>query len=149
MKSLASIALLSFTASFAIAGSIGETPSGLIGQFRSSPKRVCVFDARGGKPACARVADVMKIERTPFGGMRDVKVTAKFSLPDSQICPFEGMGAWNMHERSLAVVDARTGCELSLVPSGRELRGMVVRPDRCSSACASRSWVEGVVFRRW
>jgi hypothetical protein len=28
------------------------------------------------------------------------------------------------------------------------LRSMVVRPEQCSSPCAGRNWLEGVVLRR-
>ena len=139
------LALVSVTA---WAGSLSEAPSGLIGQFRSASKRVCFSDVRGGRPVCSRQADVMTIERTPFGGVRDVKITAEFTLPDAQVCTFEGMGFWNAHEHRLSATDLSTGCELSLVPRGRELRSMVVRPDQCSSPCAGRSWLEGVVMRR-
>jgi hypothetical protein len=140
--------LLALAAGTAWAGSVGETPSGLIGQFRSASKRVCIADLRGGRPACVSTRDTMSIERTVFGGSRDVKVTAQFTLPDARVCEFEGMGVWNAHERTLAAVDARTGCELALVPSGAELRSMVVRPEQCSSPCAGRNWLEGVVLRR-
>jgi hypothetical protein len=132
----------------AFAGSVAETPSGLIGSFRSAAKKVCLHDVRGGKPKCSRIADTLQIERMPFGGARDVKVTAEFNTSDAQLCPFEGMGSWNAHSRVLAATDARTGCELSLAPHGRELRSMVARPDQCSSPCAGRSWVEGVVLRK-
>lgn len=125
-----------------------EAPPGLVGQFRSASKSVCVEGGRAGKPTCSRVADTMTIERTPFGGNRDVKVVAEFTLPDSRICSFEGMGYWNEPQKRLVATDASTDCELSLVPVGRELRGIVIRPDQCSSPCAGRSWLEGVVLRK-
>lgn len=130
------------------AGSVGETPEGLVGHFRSAPQKVCLADVRGGRPNCSRLADVMVIERTSFGGARDVKVTAEFNLPDAQVCSFEGMGVWNSHDRSLVATDGRTGCELAMTPRGRELRSSVVRPDQCNSPCAGRSWLEGVVMRK-
>ena len=140
--------LASIVCATAFAGSIGPTPDGLIGQFRSGAKRVCLPDARGGKSTCARVADVMLIERTQSGGPSDVKVTAEFNLPDAKVCSFEGLGVWNKHERSLVATDARTGCELAMTPKGSTLRSMVVKPDQCNSPCAGRNWLEGVVLRR-
>ncbi|MES2634427.1 MAG: hypothetical protein V4669_15750 [Pseudomonadota bacterium] len=131
-----------------LAGSVTETPSTLIGSFRSTPHRICLADAGGGKSWCSRVADTMRIERTPFGGARDVKVTAEFNTAQAQVCAFEGMGVWNSHARVLSVSDPRTGCELSLAPQGSQLRAMVARPDQCNSPCAGRSWVEGVVMRK-
>ena len=140
--------LSSLAAGPALAGNVGETPDRVLGQFRSPAKRVCLPDVRGGKPTCSRVSDVMYIERTPFGGSRDVKVTAEFTLPDAKVCSFEGMGVWNKHERNLVATDARTGCELALTPKGSSLRSMVVKPDQCNSPCAGRAWLEGVVLRR-
>lgn len=132
----------------ACAAAATEAPGGLIGRFSSASKKVCVEGGRGGKPTCSRQADTMTIERTPFGGNRDVKVTAEFTLPDARICSFEGMGYWNEREKRLVATDRGTDCEFSLVPVGRELRGIVMRPDRCSSPCAGRSWLEGVVLRK-
>lgn len=125
-----------------------EAPAGLIGQFRSADKKVCVEGGRGGKPTCSRVADTLTIERTPFGGNRDVKITAEFTLPDARICSFEGLGYWNEQQRRLVATDNGTSCELSLVPTGRELRSIVMQPDQCASPCAGRSWLEGVVLRK-
>lgn len=140
--------LFAFACGPTLAGNVADAPDGLLGQYKSSKKRVCLPDVRGGRGTCSRVADVMMIERTPFGGSRDVKVTAEFNLPDAKVCSFEGMGVWNSHERSLVATDARTGCELALTPRGGALRSMVVRPDQCNSPCAGRSWLEGVVLRR-
>lgn len=131
----------------AVAGT-AEAPSGLIGQWRSPTKKVCVPDGRGGRPACSRIADALSIERTPFGGARDVKLHGEFTLPDAQICRFEGLGFWDARTRRLEAVDSDTGCEVSFAPHGRELRGMVSNPLQCRSPCAGRSWLEGVALHR-
>ena len=124
-----------------------ETPSGLIGRFASTPKKVCVLEGRG-KPRCSRIADTLSIERTPFGGGRDVHVKGEFMLPDARMCSFDGYGAWAPRERSLLATDPGSGCELSLTPVGRELRSLVVQPNQCDSPCAGRNWLEGVVLRK-
>lgn len=131
----------------AVAGT-AEAPPGLIGHWRSASKKVCVPDARRSRPACSRIADSLSIERTSFGGARDVKVQGEFTLPDAQLCQFEGLGFWDANARRLEAFDSNTGCEVSFSPNGRELRGMVSNAAQCRSPCASQSWVEGVVFRR-
>ncbi|MBG9387552.1 hypothetical protein [Caenimonas aquaedulcis] len=131
----------------AIAGT-AEAPSGLIGQWRSPAKRVCVSDARTGRPACSRISDAVSIERTSFGGARDVKVQGEFTLPNAQLCQFEGLGYWDARSRRLEALDRNTGCEIALAPVGRELRGTVSNPHQCRSPCAGTSWLEGVALRR-
>lgn len=125
-----------------------ETPSSLLGEYRSAPRKVCQPGGGGHRAVCSRLADVLRIERAGYEGMRDVKVTAEFNLPDSQVCSFEGTGYWNAEGRQLVVADARTGCELTLNAEQRVLRSIVVRPGQCNSPCAGRTWLEGVVLRR-
>ena len=125
-----------------------ETPSSLLGHYRSAPKKVCQPGGDGHRAVCSRLADALRIERSGFEGRRDVKVTAEFNLPDSQICSFEGTGYWIAEGRRLVVADTRTGCEMSLVAETRVLRSIVIRPDQCNSPCAGRTWLEGVVLRR-
>ena len=140
---LAAIAALIF-----LPAQAAETPASLLGHYRSTPKKVCQPGGNGHRAVCTRLSDALRIERTGFEGMRDVKVTAEFNLPDSQICSFEGMGYWIPENRRLIVADARSGCELSLVAETRVLRSIVIRPDQCNSPCAGRTWLEGVVLRR-
>jgi hypothetical protein len=125
-----------------------ETPAGMLGEYRSAPRKVCVPGGGGHRAVCSRSTDVMRIERSGFEGRRDVKVRAEFTLPDSQYCSFEGTGYWNAQGRRLLVTDATSGCELSFSPQGRELRGFVVQPEQCSSPCAGRDWLTGVVLRK-
>lgn len=127
---------------------VAETPSNLLGHYRSAPKKVCQPGGNGHRAVCSRLSDALRIEASGFEGRRDVKVTAEFNLPDAQICSFAGTGYWIPESRRLVVADARTGCEMSLVAETRVLRGIVVRPDQCNSPCAGRTWLEGVVLRR-
>ena len=124
-----------------------EVPAGLIGQFRSAPKKVCIPEA-SGKVRCSRLTDKMTIERTGYGGGRDVKVTAEFMLPDARLCTFEGWGGWAPRERSVLATDPNSNCELSLVPMGGVLKSFVIRGDQCDSPCAGRSWLDGVSMRK-
>ena len=125
-----------------------ETPAGLIGDYQSTPRKVCVPGGSGHRAVCTRSADTLRISRSGFEGRRDVKVTAGFTLPDAQYCAFEGTGYWNAEGKRLLVTDATSGCELSFTPAGRELRGFLLRPDQCNSPCAGRDWLTGVVLRK-
>lgn len=127
---------------------LAQTPEHLLGEYRSTPKRVCQPGGHGHRATCSRVADTMRIENTLFEGRRDVKVKAEFTLPDARVCSFEGTGYWNAEGRRLQVADVSTGCELSLIAERAHLRSIVVRPDQCDSPCAGRNWLEGVVLRR-
>ena len=140
-------AALIWLAGLCVSAHAAAVPPGLIGQFRSAPKKVCIPEA-GGKVRCSRIADRMTIERTEFGGGRDVKVTAEFMLPDARLCTFEGWGGWAPRERSVLATDPTSGCELSLTPVGRELKSFVIRGDQCDSPCAGRSWLDGVSMRK-
>ena len=133
----------------ALTANAAETPAGLFGDYRSATRKVCMPGGSGHRATCSRVADTMKIEQTLCeAGKRDVKVKAEFTLPDAQICSFEGSGYWNAEGRRLVVADVSTGCELSLIADGRQVRSIVVQPEQCNSPCAGRSWLEGVVLRR-
>jgi hypothetical protein len=140
--------LVAFLASAAALAHAAETPSSLLGDYRSAPRKICHAGGGGHRAVCSRVADVMRIERTGYEGMRDAKVKAEFNLPDARICTFEGTGFWNSEGRQLVVADATTGCELSLTAEKRVLRSIVVRPEQCNSPCAGRTWLEGVVLRK-
>lgn len=148
MSSRARFVLLLSAALAAGLPAAAETPEGLLGDWRSAPKSICHAGGNGHRAVCSRIADTMRIERTGFEGRRDVKVTAEFSLPDAQICTFEGTGYWNAEGRQLHVADASNGCELSIAAERRGLRSMVVRADRCQSPCAGTSWLEGVVLQK-
>jgi hypothetical protein len=125
-----------------------ETPDGLIGHYRSTPRKVCVANGLGGRPTCSRIINTMSIQRSGLEGNREVKVRAEFTLPDAQICAFEGLGYWNADGRRLLVADAQTGCELVLEPHQRVLHAVEIRPEQCKSPCAGRTWLEGETFRK-
>ena len=144
---LTAISVVVACACVCVPAQAAEVPFGLIGQFRSQPKKVCIPEA-SGKVRCMRIADKMTIERTSFGGARDVKVTAEFMLPDARLCTFEGWGGWAPRERSVLAIDAGSSCELSLTPVGRELKSFVINGDQCDSPCAGRSWLDGVSMRK-
>jgi len=72
-----------------------ETPAGLLGEYRSAPRKVCVPGGSGHRAVCSRSTDVLRIERSGIDGRRDVKVKAEFTLPDAQYCTFEGLAYWN------------------------------------------------------
>lgn len=135
-------------AAFACTGAAAATPDGVLGEYRSAPKRVCVPGGQGHTAACSRSTDVLRIGRTGYEGMRDVKVSAQFTLPDAQFCPFEGTGYWDARSRTVVAVDASTGCEMNFAVRGRALQGVVLRADQCRSPCAGRSWLEGVTLHR-
>ncbi|MES2940083.1 MAG: hypothetical protein V4864_20560 [Pseudomonadota bacterium] len=129
-------------------GAAAATPEGVLGEYRSAPRRVCVPGSPGGAAACSRSTDVLRIARTGYDAMRDVKVSAQFTLPDAQYCPFEGTGYWDARSRAVVAVDASTGCEMNFAVRGRALQGVVLRADQCRSPCAGRNWLEGVLLQR-